>query len=175
MKLISTSPLSAALLAALLAWAGPALAQSTTDIVISGKVNPGTCAVNVPPTVLDDIDANDIVAEDNADKAVTLQFTGCIGVRRALLTFSGTPEAGDTNRWANTASADPASGIAVSLREGATGTQYLYQGLAARQVPLSGASGSYPMRAAYHRRTTTPGPLAAGNVAATITINVAYE
>lgn len=174
---ISFSPLARALLVVLLAGAAlPAAAQATADIVITGRVNPGTCTITIPPTTLDEVDANDLIAEDNASKDLALQFTGCVGVRRAMVSFTGTPETGDTNRWANTSpGADAATGVAISLREGATGNQYLYQGLAARPVTIGGAAASYPMRAAYHRRTTTPPALAAGLVSATITVNVAYE
>lgn len=167
-----TLVLRVATLLGLAAFASAALADTAT-LTISGRVLPGTCTLAAPAITLDPIKADELAVGDNGLKAGALNFTGCVGVARAQLSFAGAAATGDAQRWQNTAATDPASGVTVALKQGATGNTYLKNGDTGITVTVSGATASFPLRAGYY----VPALAAArgGAVAAEITVTAAYE
>ncbi|KAA9003902.1 type 1 fimbrial protein [Stenotrophomonas cyclobalanopsidis] len=161
--------------AALLGLAGvaPAALADTATLTISGRVLPGTCTLAAPAIPLDTIRVDQAKVGDNAVKTGALNFTGCVGVARAKLSFDGTAASGDPQRWQNTATTDPATGIAVALLAGASGSTYLKKGDTGIVVTVSGASASYPLRAAYY--VANVATLVPGTVRSDITVTAAYE
>lgn len=158
---------------ALLAAAPLALADQAT-LTISGRVLPGTCTLNAAPIDLDPVKASDLTPGTDAQiKAGALEFTGCVGVSKAVLSFDGTPADGDAERWKNTAATDPASGVSISLLSGTTGNTYLKDGDTGIDVPVTGATARYDLRAAYH--APTGAALSAGEVSTEIVVTAAYE
>ncbi|HDS1511315.1 fimbrial protein [Stenotrophomonas maltophilia] len=158
---------------ALLAAAPLALADQAT-LTISGRVLPGTCTLNAAPIALDAVKASDLTPGTDAQiKAGALEFTGCVGVSKAVLSFDGTPADGDAERWKNTAATDPASGVSISLLSGTTGNTYLKDGDTGIDVPVTGATARYDLRAAYH--APTGAALSAGEVSTEIVVTAAYE
>ncbi|WP_313445847.1 fimbrial protein [Stenotrophomonas indicatrix] len=160
------------LFAALLAVAPNAFADSAT-LTISGRVLPGTCTLDAPAITLDPVNANDLTQGDNLLKAGVLNFTGCVGVAKAVLTFDGTAADGDAARWKNTASADAADGVSIALLAGTTGSTYLKRGDTGIDVPVSGTTASYALRAGYYLPVL--GGLTAGAVQADIVVTADYE
>lgn len=158
---------------ALLAAAPLALADSAT-LTISGKVLPGTCSLANATVPLDSIKANDLTpGADSQIKAGALEFTGCVGVNKAVLSFAGTAADGDATRWKNTATADAAGGVSISLLSGTTGSTYLKDGDTGIDVPVTGATARYDLRAAYFLPTgATP---SAGDVSTEIVVTADYE
>ncbi len=170
MKLFNRIALSTALLAA----APVALADSAT-LTISGRVLPGTCTLTAAPKIdLDPVKASDLTpGADGQIKAGALEFTGCVGVSKAVLSFAGTAADGDAERWKNTATTDPASGVSISLLAGTTGTTYLKDGDTGIDVPVTGATARYDLRAAYY--VPTGAALSAGDVSTEIVVTADYE
>lgn len=152
--------------------APPAAADSAT-LTITGRVLPGTCTLRAPPITLDSIKADELVVGGNGLKASALNFTGCVGVSKAVLSFSGTAADGDAQRWKNTASTDPAAGVSVALLAGASGNTYLKNGDTGIEVPVTGATASYPLRAGYYAAALTG--LQAGEVRSEIIVTADYE
>lgn len=169
MKLFNRIALSTALLAA----APVALADSAT-LTITGRVLPGTCTLNDALIDLDPVKASDLTpGADSQIKAGALEFTGCVGVNKAVLSFAGTAADGDAERWKNTAPTDPASGVSISLLAGTTGNTYLKDGDTGIDVPVTGATARYDLRAAYH--VPTGAVLRAGDVSTEIVVTADYE
>ena len=165
----SLSPLAAA---AMLVVAPSALADSAT-LTISGRVLPGTCTLAAPAITLDPVKANEMTVGDNKLKASTLDFTGCVGVVRARLSFDGTAADGDPERWKNTAAADPAAGVSIALLAGSTGSTYLKKGDTDVPLAVSGATASFPLRAGYYLPSTSG--INAGIVSTEIVVTAAYD
>ncbi|AWH52260.1 fimbrial protein [Stenotrophomonas sp. ESTM1D_MKCIP4_1] len=161
-----------ALFLALMATAPAALADSAT-LTISGRVLPGTCTLNAPAITLDPVKANELTQGDNQLKAGTLDFTGCVGVTKATLSFAGTAADGDAERWKNTAATDAADGVSVALLQGATGTTYLKNGDTGIDVPVTGATATFALRAGYYLPTL--GAVTAGAVQTEITVTADYD
>ncbi|WP_447906238.1 fimbrial protein [Stenotrophomonas sepilia] len=157
---------------ALMATAPAALADSAT-LTISGRVLPGTCTLNAPAITLDPVKANELTQGENQLKAGTLDFTGCVGVTKATLSFAGTAADGDAERWKNTAATDAADGVSIALLQGATGTTYLKNGDTGIDVPVTGATASFALRAGYY--LTTVGTVTAGAVQTEITVTADYQ
>lgn len=87
MKLFNRIALSTALLAA----APVALADSAT-LTITGRVLPGTCTLTAAPIDLDPVKASDLTPGADAQiKAGALEFTGCVGVSKAVLPSPARP------------------------------------------------------------------------------------
>ncbi|MEN5286314.1 fimbrial protein [Stenotrophomonas lactitubi] len=158
---------------ALLAAAPLALADTAT-LTISGSVLPGTCTLTDARIDLDPVKASDLTpGSDSQIKLGALEFTGCVGVAKAMLSFAGTAADGDANRWKNTEATDPASGVSISLLAGTTGNTYLKDGDSGIDVAVTGATASYPLRAGYF---ASPGAvIGAGEVRADITVTADYE
>lgn len=161
----------AACLLAALSFAPAAPADAAT-LTINGRVLPGTCTLAAPAVTLDPIKADQLVVGDNALKAGTLNFTGCVGVRAAKLSFAGTAATGDAQRWQNTAP-DAAMGVTVALKAGTTGNTYLKAGDSNINVTVSGTTASYALRAGYY--VPAVAAARAGAVQAQITVTAAYE
>lgn len=160
--------------AALALLALPIAATQAATLTITGRVLPGTCTLATPAIPLDPVKANEMTAGTPANlKAGAVNFTGCVGVVRARLSFDGTAADGDPQRWKNTAATSPASGVSIALLSGATGTNYLKKGDTNIPVTVSGATASYPIRAGYYIPSTSG--INAGNIAAEITITAAYD
>ncbi|HAL21565.1 MAG TPA: fimbrial protein [Stenotrophomonas sp.] len=151
---------------------GAAFADSAT-LTISGRVLPGTCTLAAPPIALDPIKADELVVGDNGLKASALNFTGCVGVSKATLSFSGTAADGDAQRWKNTASTGPAAGVSVALLAGPSGNTYLKNGDTGIEVTVTGATASYTLRAGYYAAALSG--LQAGEVRTEITVTADYE
>lgn len=128
----------------------PLALADTATLTISGTVLPGTCTLAAPPVTLDPVKADEVVQGDNALRQSALNFTGCVGVSKATLSFSGTAADGDAARWKNTAGTDPAGGVSVALLAGASGNTYLKDGDTGIEVPVTGATASYTLRAGYY-------------------------
>jgi len=150
----------------------PAALADTATLTISGRMLPGTCTLGPASITLDPVKANDVVVGDNALKAGSLQFTGCVGVTKATLSFDGTAATGDPQRWQNSA-ADAADGVSVALKAGATGNTYLKNGDTGVEVPVTGTTASYALRAGYY--VPAVAAVTAGAVQAEITVTAAYE
>ncbi|CAH0191784.1 fimbrial protein [Stenotrophomonas lactitubi] len=158
---------------ALLAVAPLALADRAT-LTITGRVLPGTCTLNAAPIDLDPVKASDLTpGADSQIKAGALEFTGCVGVSKAVLSFAGTAADGDAERWKNTAATDAADGVSISLLSGTTGNTYLKDGDTGIDVPVTGATARYDLRAAYYAPTGTA--LTAGEVSTEIVVTADYE
>ncbi len=129
---------------ALLMAASPASSQTLS---ISGRVLPGTCALATPAITLDSVKADALNVGNNNLKTSNLNFTGCIGVTKALLSFDGTAAEGDALRWKNTATSEPAKGLSIVLLAGASGSTPLKKGDKDIPVIVTGATASYTLRA----------------------------
>lgn len=169
---MSRSFLQLATAAALCLSASSALADQAT-LTITGRVLPGTCTLVAPDIDLDPIKADELVQGDNKLKAGTLDFTGCVGVGKAKLSFAGTAADGDADRWKNTATTDAADGVSVALLAGATGSTYLKNGDTGIEVVVSGATASFPLRAGYHLPAVAG--VSAGAVQTEIVVTADYE
>lgn len=161
--------LGAALLAAV-----PLAAADSATLTINGRLLPGTCTLTVVPIVLDPVKASDLTpGADSQVKAGALEFNGCVGVTKAVLSFAGTAADGDPERWKNTETTDPAGGVSVSLLSGTSGNTYLKDGDSGIDVMVSGATARYDLRAAYH--LPTAGVPAAGAVSTQIVVTADYQ
>ncbi|HGM5920904.1 TPA: fimbrial protein [Stenotrophomonas maltophilia] len=169
MKLLNRTALLTALLLA-----APLASADTANLLISGRVLPGTCTLTAAPIALDDVKASDLIpGTDNQIKLGALEFNGCVGVSKAVLSFSGTPADGDAERWKNTASGDAAEGVSISLLAGASGTTNLKDGDTGIDVPVTGTTARYQLRAAYHLPSgAVP---SAGDVSTEIVVTADYE
>ncbi|HEL4831122.1 TPA: type 1 fimbrial protein [Stenotrophomonas maltophilia] len=156
----------------LLAAAPVALADSAT-LTISGRVLPGTCTLAAPAITLDPVKADEMTVGDNKLKAGVLNFTGCVGVVRARLSFDGTAADGDPLRWKNTAANDAAVGVTVALLAGNAGSTYLKKGDTNIPVVVSGTTAAYPLRAGYYLPSTSG--INAGLVSTEIVVTADYE
>ncbi|HEO8482547.1 TPA: fimbrial protein [Stenotrophomonas maltophilia] len=169
---MSRSPLQLVAVSLLCLLAPAAHAQAT--LTISGRVLPGTCTLAAPAITLDPVKADEMTpGAANRVKAGALNFTGCVGVSRARLSFDGTAADGDPERWKNTAATTPATGVTVALLAGATGNTYLKKGDADIPVAVSGATASYPLRAGYFIPNTSG--INAGNISTEIVVTAAYD
>jgi len=150
-----------------------ARADSAT-ITVTGKVLPGTCTVANVPVPLADIDAVDLVAgHDNGLAPLALTFSDCVGVGSIVLSFDGTDDAAQDGHWSNQAVSGGASGVAVVLLDGLTGTTFLKKN-ATRTLTLNGAAtATLDMRSGYYRKAGTL--LKAGTVTTRITVNADYR
>jgi len=158
---------------ALLATTPLALADTAT-LTISGRVLPGTCTLVDASIALDPVKASDLTSgADSHIKAGALAFNGCVGVSKAVLSFAGTAADGDAERWKNTAATDPAGGVSISLLAGTTGTTYLKDGDTGIDVPVTGATARYDLRAAYY--APAGASLRAGEVSTEIVVTADYE
>ncbi|PWB29535.1 fimbrial protein [Stenotrophomonas sp. SPM] len=152
--------------------ASAAGAQAT--LTISGRVLPGTCTLAAPTLALDPVKADEMTpGAASSVKAAALNFTGCVGVSRARLSFDGTAADGDPERWKNTAATTPATGVTIALLAGATGNTYLKKGDTDIPVAVSGATASYPLRAGYFIPNTSG--INAGNISSEIVVTAAYD
>ncbi|MBK0055245.1 fimbrial protein [Stenotrophomonas sp. S39] len=152
----------------------PIAATQAATLTITGRVLPGTCTLATPTIPLDPVKANEMTAATPANlKAGAVNFTGCVGVVRARLSFDGTAADGDPQRWKNTATTSAASGVSIALLKGSSGLDYLKKGDTNIPVTVSGATASYPIRAGYYVPSTSG--INAGNIAAEITITAAYD
>jgi len=152
--------------------ASAAGAQAT--LTISGRVLPGTCTLAAPTLALDPVKADEMTpGAASSVKAGALNFTGCVGVSRARLSFDGTAADGDPERWKNTAATTPATGVTIALLAGATGNTYLKKGDTDVPVAVSGATASYPLRAGYFIPNTSG--INAGNISSEIVVTAAYD
>jgi len=163
--------LSCTLLTVALCGASPTSQADSATLTISGRVNPGTCTLVASAVVLDTLRADQLKQGDNALKASTLQLNNCLGVTTATLSFEGTAADGDKDRWKNTAVQGPASGIAVSLLSGTTGTTYLKKG---DKIPVkvTGASAKLEIRSGYYLAAAAG--VSAGAVSTEITVTADY-
>lgn len=152
--------------------AAQAHADSAT-ITVTGRVLPGTCTMANVPVTLADIDANDLTAgHDNGLTPAVLNFTGCVGVSSVDLTFDGAADAAQDGHWLNQASGG-ATGVAVALLDGNTGSAFLRKG-SKKIVTINGAAtGKLEMRTGYYRKADTL--LTAGDVSAQITVTADYK
>ena len=149
-------------------------AHAQTTLTISGRVLPGTCTLAAPAIALDPVKADEMTpGAASSVKAGALNFTGCVGVSRARLSFDGTAADGDPERWKNTAATTPATGVTVALLAGATGNIYLKKGDTDIPVAVSGATASYPLRAGYFIPDTSG--INAGNISTEIVVTAAYD
>lgn len=169
---MSRSPLQLVAVSLLCLLASAAHAQAT--LTISGRVLPGTCTLAAAAITLDPVKADEMTpGTANAVKAGTLDFSTCVGVNRARLSFTGTAADGDPERWKNTAATAPATGVTVALLAGTTGTTYLKNGDVDIPVAVSGATASYPLRAGYYIANTSG--INAGNISTQIVVTAAYD
>lgn len=146
----------------------------TATLTISGSVLPGTCTLAAPAITLDPVKADEMTAATaNKLKTGALNFVGCVGVKGTKLSFDGTAADGDAQRWKNTATTTPATGVSIALLAGTTGNTYLKKGDTGIAVTVTGATATYPIRAGYYIPTTSG--INAGNISTEITVTAAYE
>ncbi|KOQ75293.1 hypothetical protein ABW45_13900 [Stenotrophomonas maltophilia] len=163
------------LMAALLLLGTAANAHAdTATITITGNVLPGTCTMANAVVALDDIDATDLTpGHDNKLTPTTLEFTGCVGVTSIALGFAGVDDPDHEGHWKNGAGTGAASGVAVALLDGRSGSRYLKKG-ASKTVAVNGAAtATLDLRAGYFRTTGTV--LKAGTVSTQITVTADYR
>lgn len=153
------------------ACAVPASADTTT-LTITGKVLAGTCHLDIPPVTLADLPAAEVKAGDLGMQDGKLDFKTCVAVKKVNLEFTGTAEDGDADHWKNTAAVGAARGIAVVLKDGVANDTLLKSG-DKRSYNVSGNNASYPFKVGYHHADGAG--FTAGAVAASITVNAAYE
>jgi len=161
------------ILVATLSTVAPAALADSATLTVTGRVLPGTCILNAPAITLAPVKANKLVQGDNEVKPAKLDFSGCVGVTKAKLSFAGTAADGDAERWKNTAATDAAKGVSIALLAGATGTTYLKSGDTGVNVAVAGATASYPLRAGYYLPAV--GAISSGAVKADITVTADYE
>ncbi|WP_312736386.1 fimbrial protein [Stenotrophomonas sp.] len=162
------------LIAALLMLGAAAQAHAdSATITVTGKVLPGTCTMANVPVTLDEIDATDLkTGHDNGLKPAVLNFTGCVGVSSVDLSFDGTADAAQDGHWLNQATGG-ATGVAVALLDGTTGSVFLKKG-DKKTITINGAAtGKLDMRTGYYRKTGTL--LKAGDVSTQITVTADYK
>lgn len=144
----------------------------TATITVTGKVLPGTCTMADVPVALADIDATALKdGHENNLAAATLNFTNCLGVTNIDLSFDGSADAAQDGHWQNQATGG-ASGIAVALLDGTTGSTFLKKG-GKKTVAVSGTTAKLDMRAGYYRKSGTT--LKAGDVSTQITVTADYR
>lgn len=157
-------------------------AKADTQINLNGKVKAGTCVVNNPAVIWDEISAGDIKAHGRVTpsaKVFELELNGCAGVASAKFTFGATsdqdPDQKDTFR--NTA-ANPAPNLTIWLqRANAVGA---CPSSGSTQAPgsthtilITSADQTLPLCATYWNKGNDD--VTAGDVNATITVGVAYN
>ena len=149
-----------------------ALADTAT-LTVSGTVLPGTCTMTATDITLDPVKADEMAVATPVNlKAGALNFSGCVGVARARLSFDGTAADGDAERWKNTATTTPATGVSIALLSGTTGTNYLKKG-DTQTVSVTGATASYALRAGYYIGSNAG--INAGNISTEIVVTAAYD
>ncbi|MEK0268028.1 hypothetical protein QT383_19715 [Stenotrophomonas rhizophila] len=100
----------------------------------------GTCTLTDARIDLDPVSQRPHPRHGQPDQAGALEFNGCVGVSKAVLSFAGTAADGDATRWKNTETTDPAGGVSISLLSGTTGSTYLKDGDTGIDVPVTGTS-----------------------------------
>jgi len=162
-------------LAAILLGLSATAHADTATITVTGKVLPGTCTMADVPVTLADIDAADLaVGHDNNLTPATLDFTGCVGVASIDLAFDGTADATQDGHWQNQAAPNGATGVAVALLDGTSGSTYLKKGATKTvAVPGGAATAKLDIRTGYYRKAGTL--LAAGAVSSQITVTATYK
>lgn len=147
---------------------------STGTITVTGRVLPGTCTLANLPIALADIDATALkTGHDNGLRSAVLNFTGCVGVTSIDLSFDGTDDTAQDGHWKNGATNGAASGVAVALLDGTTGSVFLKKG-ATKTIAVNGAATArLNVRAGYYRKAGTL--LTAGTVSSQITVTAAYK
>ncbi|WP_313139811.1 fimbrial protein [Stenotrophomonas sp.] len=152
----------------------PSALADTATITVSGRVLPGTCTMANATIALDDIEAADVsLGQASGLKPGTLNFTGCVGVTTIDLSFDGTGDAAQDDHWQNGASSDAASGVAVALLDGPTGTTYLRKGDSKSVIVAGASSARLDLRAGYYRKSGTL--MSAGAVSTQITVTADYK
>lgn len=150
----------------------PAALADTATLTISGRVLSGTYTLAAPPIALDPTKADEVIVGDNGLKNGSLDFTGCVGVTKAMLGLDCTAATGDPQRWQNSA-VDAAACVSVALNASATGNTCLTRGDTGVEVPVAGASASYVLRAGHY--VPTLAAVRGGAVATEITVTADYE
>ena len=143
-------------------------------INVTGRILPGTCTFQAPTLpALAPLKASDLVTGGIAGTQLsTLEFINCAGVGFIDLTFTGMADPAQDGNWQNTATVTPATGVAVALLYGNTGTDYV-KNTDNRTLTVSGDTASTPFRYGYY--TTVPAAAAAGTVSAMITVTTTYR
>lgn len=167
---------------AALSFLAVATSKADTQINLNGKVKAGTCVVNNPAVIWDEISAGDIKAHGRvatSAKVFELELNGCAGVASAKFTFGSTSDRdpGQTDTFRNTA-ANPAPNLTIWLqRANAVGA---CPGSGSTQAPgsthtilITSADQTLPLCATYWNKGTDD--VTAGDVNATITVGVAYN
>ena len=165
--------LTSCLSVAALAGAAPPAMADTAALSIDGRVLAGTCTLTAPALALASIKADELVPGDNTLTAGALEFSGCIGVTKAVLSFDGVAADGDPLRWKNTAASTPATGVSIALLEGTNGSRYLKKGDTGIELVVSGATARFPLRAGYY--LVGGSGVNAGLVHASIVVTAAYQ
>ncbi|PAM64692.1 fimbrial protein [Stenotrophomonas maltophilia] len=160
--------------AALLCAAAAAPCTQAATINVTGRVVAGTCTFQAPTLpALAPLKASDLVPGGIAGTQLsTLEFTNCTDVGFIDLTFTGMADAAQDGNWQNTATATPATGVAVALLYGGSGTDYV-KNTDTRTLTVSGDTASTQFRYGYY--ATVPASATAGTVSAMITVTTTYR
>lgn len=159
--------------------AGSASAQSA--ISIGGTIRPGTCNIatgDINKNVqIDPIEFSDLPASGELVASRTnfdLSLSGCAGVTRATVAFTGNAATPDSSVFANSLTgADAATGVAIRLndRNGGTHTQIPPGGTKA--IDINGATGQYTLSASVSSLSGVTRK--AGDISTSITATITFE
>lgn len=159
-------------------FAGNIYAADTVGINVTGKVlatpcktlNGGSSTLNVD--LGQSIGATTLEAAGSGSPITTfdLPVTGCpVSTTNVKVTFTGTPDATDATRWANTA-AQPAANTAVELSQQTTGT--ILSNNSSLIGPVEGGSTTFKLQA---RVYSTAGTVMPGDVSSAIVASFEYQ
>lgn len=158
----------------------PGLADS--QINLNGKITAGTCVVNHPAVIWDEISAGDIKAHGRVAESARLfdiELSGCAGVASAKFTFGSASDndPGQTDTFRNTATS-PAPHLTIWLQRanaaGACPTSGSVQAPGStHSMLITGPDQTLPMCATYWNKGNDD--VTAGDVSATITVGVTYN
>ncbi|HIE4562738.1 TPA: fimbrial protein [Stenotrophomonas maltophilia] len=164
----------AAALALMTATHGVHAADAETTIEVTGRINAGSCALNLQPSViLRTLAKEDVINREQHLVDVPFTFTACIGVTSVNVTFSGTPHPADEDVYANDI-VDGAQNVAIALMQrNVPSGKWLSPGKMI-VIPITDGSGGLEMDAAYYTSATLGIPTV-GDIQATVTVNVLYN
>jgi type 1 fimbria pilin len=161
-------------IAVLSAHAGTADAQTQFDI--SGTIEPGTCEWVIGDddrkVLFDPIDVTAFPAAGGVGfQAFALQLRNCTpSLTRATFVFSGTSDANDAVRFANSGTA---GGVAVELQASDGSTIAADGSHSSRTVPVTSGNAAIQLRAGYWRVGARP--LSSGTVSSVALVSVSYN
>lgn len=159
----------------------PAMAADSASIHINGRVIAGTCTTaGDASVVIPDIQGGRYPAGriSASAKAFTMVLSGCAGVTQATLSFGSANDAHiqQKDTFRNQAAKDAVGGVSLWLQyEKCAAERNTIAPGSTRIHAVNGASLSVPLCVTYWKIDGEQFPLAPGNVAAAIKVNITYH